>query len=104
MKETKCPRCLQPLPRKVARCPNCNQPVQTSSRSLRLAIGIVGLLALIFAIAMVYRTVYEEDLAKSASPPHELQKSPEEELFPGPPAQGSQTDRPPEKKPPLNEK
>jgi hypothetical protein len=102
LKETKCPRCLQLLPGRVARCPNCNQPIQTSSRALRLAIGIAGLLALIFAMAMMYRTVYEEDLAKSESP--QVQKTPEEQLFPDPPTQGSQTDRPPDKKPPLNEK
>jgi len=104
LKETKCSRCLQLLPGKVARCPNCNQPVETSSRALRLGIGIAGLLALIFAMAMMYRTVYEEDLAKSASPRHEVQKSLDEELFPDSPPQGSHPDRPPDKKPPLNEK
>ena len=85
----KCPRCLQLLPGKVARCPNCGQPATTSSRRLRFAIGIVGLLALLFAIAIMYRTVYEEDLENTATSNEEVEKTPEEELFPSVPPESA---------------
>ena len=105
LKENHCPRCLQPLPGKVARCPGCGQPIQTSSRRLRLAIGIAGLVALIFAVALMYQTVRDEDSNSADVPTEDVQKSPEEELFPQTaPDNGTKEAPKPDKKPPLNEK
>ena len=105
LKGNHCPRCLQSVPEKSARCPGCGQPIQTSSRTLRLVIGVVGLIALIFAIALMYQTVRDEDANKDEVPTEEGQKTPEQELFPDKPADKGTKEAPkPEKKPPLNEK
>ncbi len=105
LKDNHCPRCLQPVPPKAARCPGCGQPIQTSSRVLRLIIGFAGLIALIFVIGLMYQTVRDEDAGKGAAPTEEVQKTPEEELFPPTaPDSGSKEAPKPEKKPPLNEK
>ena len=100
-----CPRCLQPVPAKVARCPACRTPVQTTSRVLRLAIGFAGLIALIFAVALMYQTVRNEDSDNGDVPTEEVQKAPDGALFPAnSPEKGSSEAPKPEKKPPLNEK
>ena len=50
----RCPRCLQPVPPKASRCPGCGQPIHTL-RLLPLAIGAAGLLALVFALLVMFR-------------------------------------------------
>lgn len=82
LQDNHCPRCLQPVPAKAARCPGCRQPIQTSSRALRLVIGVAGLIALIFAIGLMYQTVREEDAGKNAAPTEEVQKTPRKSCFP----------------------
>ena len=68
-------------------------------------IGFAGLIALIFAVALMYQTVREEDAGKDQAPTEEVQKTAEEELFPTPaPDDGTKEAPKPEKKPPLNEK
>ena len=105
LKDNHCPRCLQAMPPKSARCPGCGQPIQNSSRVLRLAIAIAGLIALIFAVVLVYQTVRDEDAAKAGVPIEAVPKTPEQELFPDPPRNsGSKEASKPEKKPPLNER
>ena len=70
-----------------------------------MAIGIVGLLALLFVVALVYQTAREDEANKSAVPTEEVQKTPEEELFPPTaPDDGTRAAPKPEKKPPLNER
>jgi len=105
LKEHHCPRCLQAVPPKSARCPGCGQPIQTSSRALRLVIGFAGLIALLFAVALMYQTVRNEDAGKDDAATEEVKKTPEEELFPPPAPDDPNKEAPkPEKKPPLNEK
>ena len=105
LKENKCPRCLQPLPGKVARCPGCGQPIQSSSLALRLAIGVAGVIALVFVIVLMYQTVRNEDAANKAAPTEDVHKTPEEELFPDPPPDTGSKEAPKaEKRPPLNER
>src|ERR1035441_10890913 len=56
----RCPRCLQPVPPKASRCPGCGQPIHTL-RLLPLAIGAVGLLALVFALLVMFRMMRSEE-------------------------------------------
>src|ERR1035441_7190022 len=61
MEDTKgdrCPRCLQTVPPKASRCPGCGQPIG-SMRSLAFAIGIAGLLVLVFAMIVMFRLAGE---------------------------------------------
>ena len=105
IKGNHCQRCLQPVPAKVSRCPGCGHPIQDSSRVLKLLIGFVGLIALVFAIAVMYQTVRNEDASTSEVPVDQGAKTPEEELFPPvAPDNGKKEAPKPEKKPPLNEK
>src|SRR5512133_1948136 len=105
LKENNCPRCLQPLAGKVARCPGCGQPIEGTSLALRLAIGVAGVIALVFAVVILYQSVRNEEASNAVAPIEEGQKTPEEVLFPTPaPDSGSKAAPKPEKKPPLNEK
>ena len=104
MKDVNCPRCLQPLPGRVARCPGCGQPIQNSSLVLRLIIGVAGFLALIFVVVVMYQTARNEAAAQNAVPVEDVAKSPEEELFPPPAPAGTKEAPKPEKRPPLNER
>src|ERR1017187_5758305 len=106
MEDTKgdrCPRCLQAVPPKARRCPGCGQPIH-SGRPLIFAIGIAGLLVLVFAMLVMYRLVANEDAA-NAPVPVEENAAPQEELLPDP-APASRPNQPakPEKKPPLDER
>ena len=70
MEDTKgdrCPRCLQTVPPKASRCPGCGQPIG-SMRSLAFAIGIAGLVVLVFAMIVMFRLVANEDAAKAPVP------------------------------------
>src|ERR1017187_7136286 len=70
MEDTKgdrCPRCLQTVPPKASRCPGCGQPIG-SMRSLAFAIGIAGLVVLVFAMIVMYRLVANEDAANAPVP------------------------------------
>ena len=98
-----CPRCLQTVPRKASRCPNCGQPIR-SVRGLTLAIGIAGLLVLVFAMIVMYQSVANEDAAK-APVPVEVNVAPQEELLPDPPPV-SRPNEPakPENPPPFDER
>ena len=79
--------------------------MQSSARGLRLAIGFAGLIALLFAVVVMYQTVRNEDAGKAPVPVEEVQKTPDQELFPDPPPDNGNKEAPkPEKKPPLNEK
>ncbi len=103
-----CPRCLQTVPRKASRCPGCGQPIR-STRSLIFAIGIAGLLVLVFATLVMYRLARNEDAANAPVPVDENADQ-KPELFRDPPPASSanepaKPDQPtkPEKKPPLDE-
>src|ERR1017187_6216106 len=103
-----CPRCLQTVPPKASRCPGCGQPIR-STRSLILAIGIAGLLVLVFAMLVMYKVMANEDAANAPVPVDENADQ-KQELFPDPPQASSanepvKPDQPPkpEKKPPLDE-
>ena len=104
-----CPRCLQRVPRKASRCPGCGQPIH-STRRLIFAIGIAGVLVLVFAMLVMYRLAENEDAANAPVPVDENADQ-QHELFPDPPqassgAEPAKPDPPtkPEKKPPLDEK
>ena len=103
-----CPRCLQTVPRKASRCPNCGQPIR-STRSLILAIGIAGLLVLLFAMLVMYKVMANEDAANAPAPVDENADH-QQELFrdPAPASSSTEAAKPdeptrPEKKPPLDE-
>ena len=60
-----CTRCLQPVPRKASRCPNCREP--HSNRSyLPLLIGVAGIFALAFVMALMYYTAWRSDMSNAA--------------------------------------
>ena len=93
------------MPDKAVRCPGCGQPIQSSSRALRLFIGLAGLIVLMVVMALIYHTVGIENGGEAEASIEKLQKTPEEELFPPvAPDNGSKESPKPEKKPPLNEK
>jgi hypothetical protein len=97
-----CPRCLQTVPRKASRCPNCGQPIR-STRSLILAIGIAGLLVLLFAMLVMYKVMANEDAANAPVPVDENADK-QQELFRDPPPASSATEpAKPDRKPPLDE-
>ena len=102
-KGDRCPRCLQTVPPKASHCPGCGQPIR-SMRSLTFAIGIAGLLVLVFAMIVMYQLVANEDAA-NAPVPVEVNAAPQEEIPPDPPP-ASRPNEPakPEKKPPLDER
>jgi hypothetical protein len=102
-----CPRCLQPVPRKASRCPGCGQPIR-STRLLTFAIGIAGLLVLLFAMLVMYRLVRNEDAANAPVPVDE--DAAPQPLFPDPPPASTADDKAkpdepakPDKKAPLDE-
>ena len=108
-KGDRCPRCLQRVPPKARRCPGCGQPIR-STRSLILAIGIAGLLVLVFAMLVMYKLAANEEAATAPVPVDENADQ-KPELFRDPPQGSSSTepakpDQPtkPEKIPPLDEK
>ena len=103
-KADRCPRCLQPVPPKVERCPACFHPIQ-SFRLLPWLIAAAGLLALVFAVVVMYRMVRTED-AINAPPPVDESLADRQVLLPDPPPEGSKPSQPakPEKPPPLNER
>ena len=94
LKDERCPRCLQPVPPKAARCPGCRQPIH-SLRLLPFAIGVAGLLALVFAVILMYRMVSSEGCGQAPAPVDEIPRRPAGTL-PDPPAgqQPSQPNRP----------
>ena len=63
-KADRCPRCLQTVPPRASRCPGCGQPIQ-SLRWLPFAIGIAGLLVLVFAMLVMYKVMANEDAANA---------------------------------------
>src|ERR1017187_3682928 len=101
-KGDRCPRCLQTVPPKASRCPSCGQPIH-SMRSLFIAIGIAGLLVLVFVMLVMYRLAKNEQAAKAPVPIDENADR-QQELFPDPPpARRPNEPTKPEKKPPLDE-
>ena len=62
-----CPRCLQTVPAKARRCPGCGQPIR-STRSLIFAIGMAGLLVLLFAMVVMYKLAANEEAATAPVP------------------------------------
>jgi hypothetical protein len=106
-KGERCPRCLQNVPFGASRCPSCGQPIH-SIRSLLVAIGIAGLLVLVFVMLVMYKVMANEDAARAPVPVDEADQK--QELLRDPPPASSadepaKPDRPtkPEKKPPLDE-
>ena len=101
-KGDRCPRCLQTVPPKASHCPGCGQPIR-SMRSLTFAIGIAGLLVLVFAMIVMYQLVANEDAANAPVPVD--QNAAQQPLIPdSPPESSSDEPAKPEKKPPLDER
>ena len=99
-----CSRCLQPVPPKASRCPSCRQPVH-SLRLLMLAIGAAGLLVLVFALLVMFRTGRNQDLVEAPAAVDESAAQPQDPFAVPPPANNdSNQPAKPEKKPPLNER
>ena len=113
-KVDRCPRCLQPVPPRASRCPGCGQPIH-STRPLTIAIGIAGLLVMLFVMLVMYKLVTNE-AARSAPVPADEDAARQHTLFPDPPHSSNanepgkpdepaKPDEPtkPEKRPPLDE-
>ena len=102
-KADRCPRCVQILPPKASRCPDCGQPIH-STRWLPFAIGIAGLLALLFVMLVLYRMAKNEEAANAPVPVDE--NAPQQQLLPDSPPANSKANEPakPDKRPPLNER
>jgi hypothetical protein len=109
-----CPRCLEPIPRRVARCPHCGQPISPFRRMTTIMAGVAGILALIFISVVIYRSVYIPE-ADQAAPAFDDQAPPDGSFAPPPETSSghetppstpadSQPAAPPEapKKPPLD--
>jgi hypothetical protein len=77
---------MQPVTVDTRRCPNCGTPQGPQSRTAIMWIGAAGLLALLFVVGIMLRSIWEEDIENS-SPQSTTQSSP------------SQPDKPP----PLNQ-
>jgi hypothetical protein len=100
-----CPRCLQVLPPKASRCPDCGQPIHFHSlRLLPFAVGIAGLLALVFVMFVMYRMAKNEEAARAPVPVDD--NASQQELFhDSPPANGKANEpSKPDKRPPLDER
>jgi hypothetical protein len=100
----RCPRCLQPVPPKASRCPGCGQPIHTL-RLLPLALGAVGLLALVFALLVMFRMMRNEDQLRAPVPADDGGAQ-QGDVFPDPAPPNNKANQPPkpEKRPPLNER
>jgi hypothetical protein len=66
-----CHRCLQPVPVKAARCANCGERVN-SFRHLPMVVGIIGMVALVFVIVIMYQVVRNGDI--ESAPPQQQQR------------------------------
>jgi hypothetical protein len=73
-------------------------------RYVPLAIGVTGLLAMVFVMLVLYRMVRNEDAVNATLPPDDATAR-QQQLFPDATAKG-QAKKPakPEKRPPLNER
>ena len=98
-----CTRCLQPVPYRAARCPGCGQP-HNSRRALPLLIGVVGIFALAFVMALMYYAAWRADMMNADVPKDE--DGIKQEIMVDTSKNDSKPPEPekPEKKPPLNEK
>ena len=100
-KADRCPRCVRVLPPRASRCPDCGQPIHFHSlRLLPFAVGIAGLLALVFVMLVLYRMAKNEEAARAPVPVDE--NAPQQQLFTDSPPANSHAK--PDKKPPLNER
>jgi hypothetical protein len=87
----------------MSRCPGCGQPAY-SLRLLPFAIGVAGLLALVFALLLMYRVVRNEDSAGAPAPVDENAAEQQELLPDPPPASKANEPAKPDKRPPLDER
>lgn len=68
-----CNRCLQPVPRKASRCPNCREP-HSNRGYLPLLIGVAGICALAFVMALMYYAAWRSDMSNAPPLADESQK------------------------------
>jgi len=61
-----CGRCLQPVAHADAKCRNCGMP-RMRTRRLTIWIAVTGLLALLFVIVIMVKSVWDADI-ESAPP------------------------------------
>ena len=69
-----CHRCLQPVPASAAQCPNCGERLQRV-RYIPFLLGIGGLLALMFVVALMIKVVRDNDI-ENAPPQGQSQEQP----------------------------
>ena len=95
-----CARCLQPVAAKASRCPHCGNKVN-AYRGLPIVVGIVGMIALVFVIVIMFQVVQNVDI--ESAPPAQQQDDP---ITAQPkPGMSSEQEKPQkqEKPPPLNQ-
>ena len=68
-----CHRCFQPVPVKAASCANCGERVN-SFRQLPILVGILGVVALVFVIVIMFQVVRNVDI--ESAPPEQQQDNP----------------------------
>src|ERR1035437_5005669 len=100
----RCPRCLQPVPPKASHCPGCGQPIH-ALRLLPLVIGPAGLLALLFALLVMFRMMRNEDQLRAPLPTDDGTAQ-QGDVFQDPAPPNNKANQPPtpEKSPPPNER
>ena len=102
-KSDMCARCLQPVEYRATRCPNCGQP-HRSRRFVPLLIGVAGIFALAFVMALMYYAAWRADMMK-ADVPEDEPGIKREIMVDTSAGDGKPAEPPaPEKKPPLNDK
>jgi ribosomal protein S14 len=100
----RCTRCLQPVPRNASRCPQCGHP-HANRRYVPLLVGVAGIFALAFVMALMYYAAWRADMMK-ADPLVDPNGAEKQEIMVETPADTKASSEPakPEKPPPLNEK
>ena len=91
MRADVCHRCLEPVPPKAARCPRCGEPLRKSV-SIRLMLGLFGLLMFVVIVAFAVRL-----MQTSGAPPAPADDN--QQQVPGAPDKPP----PPQKKPALGQ-
>ena len=98
----RCPRCKQVLDTPARRCSNCGQPISGSGRKLTLWIGVGGVAALLFLVALMWVVVLNEDVMKAPVPVDEQTAARQQEILPETSKEADKAPAQPEKAPPLN--
>ena len=67
-----CHRCMQPVSDRAVRCPHCGTPQGPRRRATTVLIGSAALLALLFAVCVMFAAFRNEE-ARNAAPENQTQ-------------------------------